>query len=516
MDIGLNRFNPADGPRAGDDPPFITPGKQFVGSACEATGETKRNAIDPEVVSQVWMAVGKKCWYRGSTKDGLPHGKGQYVAKSYVFDGNFKEGKRHGTGEYITRTGAKLRAAFNNNQVEGVGTYHDKGIDLSCMSPKEFNERSILFISNRQQGWLAQWDENFKLQMFDNDNQKIRFLKPDDFIAAEPYRFRPNTDIVELSNEPDNLTSDLLNRIGFVYHKLDLSRLAASSHEVQQKLFLGLMARHWQTQEESEYELGDIAEDMPSRTGSSGRYFLLIDQNIGNVAAALFANVTSSMARIRSLTVDPKLRRSRLGSLLLCLSVRQLVSADHVDKISLNSSHEAFNWYQQFGFRPIPNAFSTLALDLNDAQVQKAFSLAEAQLAPRILAKALCTSHLSKAIELLPFLAIQTIHVPPEFGDAICTGDLDRAISLLPLREKAHSDGGISTTRKAIGEALWFKRLTAAIVHEDHLNADSYPSDQEEQHPRIGGEPCDNPSGKRIPDAQLESLRETKLSKKDL
>ncbi len=61
--------------------------------------------------------------YRGATRGGNLHGKGEYVSKTFKYEGEFNEGLKQGRGVYVWDNGDRYEGLFAGDRPDGDGKY---------------------------------------------------------------------------------------------------------------------------------------------------------------------------------------------------------------------------------------------------------------------------------------------------------------------------------------------------------------------------------------------------------
>src|SRR5665213_1907114 len=62
--------------------------------------------------------------YRGSLRDALPDGWGEYAGEGFQYTGQFRDGAKQGEGEYRWENGDRDEGRFEGDRPQGRGTFH--------------------------------------------------------------------------------------------------------------------------------------------------------------------------------------------------------------------------------------------------------------------------------------------------------------------------------------------------------------------------------------------------------
>ncbi len=301
-------------------------------------------AISNTFIEPVFKPYSGKAEYTGEMRKEQKHGLGLYVDKKYTYKGYFRKGIEDGLGTYSYPDGSYLSTQLKCGCISenSILVYSDKR--RFQVKPFENTSAFLVWEEGKDVKHLAEWHKR-KIRIIKENFIDVAFLNPN----APSYTFKNNTRSIEIANDAGP-HSELLEKIGFIFFKLDLKKLRNSSADVQETLLAGLLSRHYFISDCFETCLDEAVKNMPVRQGKDLHYFLMVEKSTSEIAGAVFSEFKNEMIKIHSITIDQDFRKQSLGSVVLDSTIRRLFQEYTYSKVYLYSAPEAINWYKSWGF----------------------------------------------------------------------------------------------------------------------------------------------------------------------
>ncbi len=215
------------------------------------------------------------------------------------------------------------------------------------------------------------WENEYVARLGEWEGEKFN-LFPGNFIQLQsspnyrhsPYVFKPGTNCLDITNDP-KADTDILEKIGFVFFKVDVQRLRNSSKDVQETIMLSLLSCNYYLRENDNRDYA--IQTLPGIAKENISHFLMVEKCTGKVAGAIFSEMRNNkFIELDSIFVAEEFRKKGLGNLLLSMTIRHHHQGNDSTKFIVRCSNTAYDWYIKFGFCPSKKNPAKLTLSFRD------------------------------------------------------------------------------------------------------------------------------------------------------